>query len=70
MTGVQTCALPIFTTLCDDIKKNIEETFLGLEDQPDAKKFLDNVKSNKFVRMTSADYDIIRALKKAKDARK
>lgn len=57
-------------TLCDDIKKNIEDTFLGLKDQPGAKKFLDNVKSNKFVRMTSADYDIIRALKKAKDARK
>ena len=58
------------STLCDDIKKNIEDTFLGLDDQPGAKKFLDNVKSNKFVRMTSADYDIIRALKKAKDARK
>lgn len=57
-------------TLCDDIKKNIEDTFLGLKDQPGAKSFLDNVKSNKFVRMTSADYDIIRALKKAKDARK
>jgi len=56
-------------TLCDDIKKNIEDTFLGLKDQPGAKKFLDNVKSNTFVRMTSADYDIIRALKKAKDAR-
>jgi phosphonate transport system substrate-binding protein len=57
-------------TLCDDIKKNIEETFLGLKDQPGAKKFLDNVKSNTFVRMTSDDYNIIRALKKAKDARK
>ena len=57
-------------TLCDDIKKQIEDTFLGLADQPGAKRFLDNVKSNKFVRMTSADYDIIRALKKAKDARK
>ncbi len=57
-------------TLCDDIKKNIEDTFLGLKDQPGAKKFLDNVKSNTFVRMTSGDYDIIRALKKAKDARK
>ncbi len=37
-------------TLCDDIKKNIEDTFLGLKDQPGAKKFLDNVKSNTFVR--------------------
>ncbi len=49
---------------------NIAETFLGLKDQPGAKKFLDNVKSNKFVPMASKDYDIIRALKKAKDARK
>jgi phosphonate transport system substrate-binding protein len=57
-------------TLCDDIKKNIEATFLGLKDQPGAKKFLDNVKSNTFVRMTSDDYNIIRALKKAKDERK
>ncbi len=57
-------------TLCDDIKKNIEDTFLGLKDQPGAKKFLDNVKSNTFVRMKSEDYNIIRALKKAKDERK
>lgn len=57
-------------TLCDDIKKQIESTFLGLKDQPGAKKFLDNVKSNTFVPMKSGDYDIIRALKKAKDERK
>ncbi len=57
-------------TLCDDIKKKIEDTFLGLKDQPGAKKFLDNVKSNTFVRMKSEDYNIIRALKKAKDERK
>ncbi len=57
-------------TLCDDIKKKIAETFLGLKDQPGAKKFLDNVKSRTFVSMSSKDYDIIRALKKAKDARK
>lgn len=56
--------------LCDDIKKNIENTFLELKGQPGAQKFLDNVKSNTFVRMASKDYDIIRALKKAKDERK
>ncbi len=54
--------------LCEELKANIRETFLGLKDQPAAKKFLDNVKSNTFVAMTSADYDIIRDLKKAKDA--
>lgn len=57
-------------TLCDDIKANIRETFLGLKDQPKAKKFLENVKSNTFVSMADKDYDIIRALKKAKDAKK
>ncbi len=56
--------------LCDDLKAKIAETFLGLKDQPNAKKFLANVKSNTFVKMTSADYDIIRDLKKAKDERK
>ena len=57
-------------TLCEDIKANIRETFLGLKDEPSARAFLDNVKSNTFVPMTSADYDVIRALKKAKDERK
>ena len=57
-------------TLCKDIRDKIEETFLGLKDQPEAKKFLENVKSRTFVRMSSKDYDIIRALKKAKDEKK
>ncbi len=56
--------------LCEDIKANIRETFLGLKDDPNAQTFLDNVKSNTFVEMTSADYDVIRDLKKAKDAKK
>jgi phosphonate transport system substrate-binding protein len=58
------------STLCEDIKANIRKTFIGLKDVPGAKAFLDNVKSNTFVTMTSADYDVIRDLKKAKDARK
>ena len=58
-------------TLCKDLKDKITATFLGLSpNNPGEKKFLDNVKSNKFVAMKSADYDVIRALKKAKDARK
>ena len=57
-------------SLCDEIKAQIAETFLGLKDQPEAKEFLANVKSNTFVPMSSEDYDIIRALKKAKDAKK
>jgi phosphonate transport system substrate-binding protein len=57
-------------SLCPELKKNIQETFLTLHEQPAAAAFLENVKSNKFVKMTSADYDVIRDLKKAKDARK
>lgn len=58
-------------TLCQDLKDKIKATFLGLSvNDPGEKKFLDNVKSNKFVAMTSADYDVIRDLKKAKDAKK
>ena len=57
--------------LCDDIKSQIKATFLGLSmENPGEKRFLDNVKSNRFVEMSSADYDVIRALKKAKDERK
>ena len=57
-------------TLCDDIKANIRETFLDLKGQPGTQAFLDNVKSNTFVEMSSDDYNIIRDLKKAKDERK
>jgi len=57
-------------TLCEDIKSKIRETFLGLKDAPEAQNFLKNVKSNTFVAMSSKDYNIIRDLKKAKDARK
>ena len=58
-------------TLCQGLKDKIKSTFIGLSpSNPGEKKFLDNVKSNKFVAMSSKDYDVIRALKKAKDARK
>ncbi|MGI9386232.1 MAG: phosphate/phosphite/phosphonate ABC transporter substrate-binding protein [Methyloligellaceae bacterium] len=58
-------------TLCQDVKDKIKGTFLSLSaSNPGEKKFLDNVKSNKFVAMSTNDYDVIRKLKKAKDARK
>ena len=38
-----------------------------LQDVPDAKQFLDNVKSNRFVAMSDADYDIVRELRAAKE---
>jgi len=56
--------------LCDDLKAKIRETFLSIHEVPEAKQFLENVKSNKFVAMKDSDYDIIRELKKAKDAAK
>ena len=52
--------------LCDPIKKAIRSTFLELGNDPGAKKFLDNLKSSKFVAMTDKDYDVIRTLAKAK----
>ena len=57
-------------SLCPELKQKIEETFLTLQNEPACAAFLENVKSNKFVKMTSADYDVIRELKKAKDAKK
>lgn len=55
--------------LCEPIKKAIRETFMGLSNEASAKAFLKNVKSEKFVAMSSKDYDIIRDIKAAKDAR-
>ncbi|MGD9867853.1 MAG: phosphate/phosphite/phosphonate ABC transporter substrate-binding protein [Hyphomicrobiales bacterium] len=57
--------------LCPELKAKIAETFLGLSaSDPGEKKFLDNVKSNKFVPMKSEDYDLIRELQAAKEANK
>jgi phosphonate transport system substrate-binding protein len=53
-------------TLCDDLKKKIRDTFLNLHSMEAGKKYLANVKSAKFVAMSSADYDIIRDLRAAK----
>lgn len=57
-------------TLCDDLKKKIKDTFLNLHTMEAGKKFLANVKSNKFVEMKSEDYDIIRDLRAAKAKKK
>jgi hypothetical protein len=43
---------------------------LTLHQVPEAKAWLDNVKSNKCVTMKDSDYDVIRILKKAKEERK
>lgn len=54
--------------LCEPIKQAIRDTFLTLHEQEDAKNFLENVSSARFVAMTDADYDIIRDLDAAKKA--
>jgi len=48
-------------TLCPALKDQIAKTFLTLDSTPEGQKYLENVGSEKFVRMTDKDYDIIRA---------
>jgi phosphonate transport system substrate-binding protein len=54
------------TDLCPEILDAIKKTFLTLHETPGAQKFLDNVKSKRFVAVSDADYDIIRELAAAK----
>jgi len=54
--------------LCPEIKEAIKMTFLTLHEDPEAKAFLDNINSNRFVEMQDSDYDIIRKLAAAKKA--
>jgi phosphonate transport system substrate-binding protein len=47
-------------TLCPALKEQIANTFLNLNSTPEGKAYLDNVGSDRFVKMTDKDYDIIR----------
>lgn len=51
-------------TLCDELKSKIANTFLQVDQNEDGKKYLANVKSEKVVKMTDADYNIIRDVTK------
>jgi len=51
-------------TLCEGVKKTIADTFLSVDQTEDGRKYLDNVRSDRVVKMTDADYDIIRAVAK------
>jgi phosphonate transport system substrate-binding protein len=51
-------------TLCDDLKKKIADTFMTVDQNDDGKKYLASVKSEKVVKMTDADYNIIRDVTK------
>lgn len=54
--------------LCDELVGQIQNAFLTLGDTEEGRQYLENVNASRFVAMTDADYDIIRALKAAKDA--
>ncbi len=47
-------------SLCPELKQKISDTFTGLDQTPEGKKFLENVDSEKFVTMKDSDYNIIR----------
>lgn len=47
-------------TLCDELKAKIANTFLNVDQTEDGRKYLANVKSEKVVKMTDADYNIVR----------
>lgn len=48
------------STLCPEVKQQILQTFLTLDQTPEGKKFLENVESDKFVEMKDSDYNVIR----------
>ena len=56
--------------LCPEIIDQIQKAFLSLSESAEGRQYLENVNASKFVAMTDADYDIIRDLKAAKDAKK
>ncbi len=53
-------------SLCSDIKSKIKKAFLTLHTESSATAFLNNVNSDGFIPMTSADYNVIRRLAEAK----
>lgn len=56
--------------LCPDLKEQIKDAFLTLNEDPASQPFFDGINSTKFVPMTDADYDIIRKLVAAEEAAK
>jgi phosphonate transport system substrate-binding protein len=52
------------TGLCPDIRQQIQQTFVTLDQNDVGRKYLENVGSEKFVVMKDSDYDIIREVAK------
>lgn len=51
-------------TLCEDLRKQIADTFLNVDKTPEGQKYLQNVRSLKIVTMSDKDYDIVRDVTK------
>lgn len=47
-------------TLCAPLKQQIIDTYMHLDTTPEGRKYLDNVDAEKYVRMSDADYNVIR----------
>ena len=54
--------------LCQPIKQAIADTFLKLHEDPETKKFLAKLKTDRFVKMSDSDYDVIRQAEAMKEA--
>lgn len=48
------------STLCEDLRTKIQQTFVTLDQTPEGKAYLQNVASEKFVSMKDSDYDVVR----------
>jgi phosphonate transport system substrate-binding protein len=48
------------SALCPELKSQILQTFVTLDQTPDGKKYLENVDAEKFVEMKDSDYNVIR----------
>ncbi|OEU50939.1 MAG: hypothetical protein BA866_06905 [Desulfobulbaceae bacterium S5133MH15] len=57
-------------TLCSDLKSKIEEAFLTFHAQPASSKFFSKINADRFIKITSEAYNVIRELKKTVDMQK
>ncbi len=49
-------------SLCEPIKRAVAETFLTADRTEEGRRYLDNIHSDRFVKMSDSDYDLIRAV--------
>ena len=52
------------TGLCAPLRAKIAETFLAVDRNPEGRRYLDNIKSERIVKMVDSDYDLIREVAK------